>query len=201
MKHLLILIAFFCSLHVFSQDTDHRLKFYAIDFSPLNFYGNNGNGGIAFDVGISFKKNKNIFKLFALTGGEFSTPTFGASESEGFSEMSFMVGRELKLEPWLYLDAYIGMGYFRRTISTPVAIPGTGGGNCGFGGFCFSSPDYDYVESRESTIGFPLQGRIGFQTGKRFSLGLQFHSNINAVDSYFSLGLFLQWRLGRVTKD
>ncbi len=201
MKHLLILMAFFCSLPIFSQDIDQRLKFYAVDFSPINFYGNDGNGGIAFDVGISLKKNKNIFKLFALVGGEVNFPSFGASKSESISEVSILFGRELKLKTWLYVDAYAGLGYFNRTISTPVAIPGTEGGDCGFGGFCFSSPDYDYVDTGESTIGIPLQLRIGFQTGKRFSLGLQLHSNINAVDSYGSMGMFFQWKLGSITKE
>ena len=186
------LLLFVFAINFYGQESSRKLKFHAIDFSPLNVYGGNKANGIILSAGISIKMEKHILKLFVLTGSELNISVLGPSTSERFSELSLLYGRETDIKKWLYIDGYAGIGYFSYTLKTPEAIPGTGGSGW------FDSPDYKDEEDRTSTIGFPLQGRIGFQPGRRFSLGLQFHTNLNAVNTYYSLGLFLQWKLGKV---
>ncbi|MCH7524613.1 MAG: hypothetical protein IIC74_06290, partial [Bacteroidetes bacterium] len=135
---------------------------------------------------------KHIYKLFALSGSEFTFSILGPSKREDFHEIDLLYGRELIVNKWLYFDFYGGLGLFNQTITIPVAIPGTGG-SCGFGGFCINIPDYEYIRNKNKTIGLSLQSKIRFKTSKRFSLGIQLHTNINSVNTIYSSGIFFQW--------
>lgn len=188
MKLKITFVFLIYSMFVFSQEAEHQLKFNSVDISPLGFYLNNETDGIAFSIAVTLKKDKNLFKLFGLAASELETPSFGPTNSESFSELSVLYGRNILIRKSMYIDGFLGFGYFSHTQTTSLAIPGSGGGGL------FSEPNYDNVDYHTSTIGFPIQGRIGFQTGKRFSLGLQLHSNINSIKTYYSSGLFLQWK-------
>ncbi len=183
---------------LFSQED--KLKFHSISFSFPSIYFDNHTGGIAFSLDVSFKKELHIYKIFGLTGSEYNLSILDPSRREDFNEIDLLYGREFGVNKWLYFDFYGGVGFFKQTISIPEAISGTGGGSCGFGGFCFNIPDYEYKRNRNYTIGLPLQSKIRFKTGKQFSLGIQLHTNINSVNTIYNIGLFFQWRLGSKNK-
>jgi hypothetical protein len=175
---------------LFSQES--KLKFHNISFSFPSIYIDNNTGGLAFSLDIGMKKEKHIYKLVAVTGSEYNTSLLGPSKQKDFYEVSILYGRELFFKKYLSFDFYGGLGLFNQTITIPVAIPGTGG-SCGFGGFCINIPDYDYIRNKSKTIGLSLQSKIRFKTSKRFSLGIQLHTNINSVNTIYSSGIFFQW--------
>ena len=84
-----------------------------------------------------------------------------------------MYGRELKIKEWIQVDFFAGVGQFNYKYN---------------GG---SSTE----EFKKKAIGFPLQSKIRFNTGKIFSVGLQFHKNINNATAVNHFGIFLQWKL------
>ena len=197
MRFKIIIVFILFSTCLFSQES--KLKFHNISFSFPSVYFDNHTGGLTFSLDIGFKKEKHIYKLFALSGSEFTFSILGPSKREDFHEIDLLYGRELIVNKWLYFDFYGGLGLFNQTITIPVAIPGTGG-SCGFGGFCFSSPDYEYIRNKNKTIGLSLQSKIRFKTSKRFSLGIQLHTNINLVNTIYSSGIFFQWEFGSRNK-
>ncbi|WP_034061126.1 hypothetical protein [Lacinutrix jangbogonensis] len=182
------------SFYSYSQETKNKLQFNSIDISPINIYFDNSNSGIAVSIALSLKKNKHIYKAFALSGSEFNISVLGPSTTKVFREFDIFYGKEFKDKKWLYLDVFGGLGYFSQTITTPEIIPGSGTSSGGF--LSFTSYDYNYIKDKNNTIGLVLQSNIRFKTGKRFSLGFQFHTNINSINTIYSIGILLQWKLG-----
>ncbi|WP_044402514.1 hypothetical protein [Lacinutrix sp. Hel_I_90] len=197
MKIRVLCACLFICVFAYSQESDSKLAFYSISFSPINIYFDHHTSGLAASLDISLKKDKDIYKLFGLTGSEFVVSVLGPSKVESFHEIDILYGKELREGKWLYFDFYSGLSYFSHTINTPEKIPGSGTNS---GGFSFTTYEYSYNEDKNNTIGLVLQSNIRFRTGKRFSMGLQFHSNINTVNTIFSTGLLLHWKLGRKSK-
>ncbi|HBK71708.1 MAG TPA: hypothetical protein DDZ39_08670 [Flavobacteriaceae bacterium] len=84
-----------------------------------------------------------------------------------------LYGKEIPIKNWLAIDLFAGLGYFKFNYNQGSSTK----------------------EYKKDTMGFPLQSRIKFKTGKTFSLGLQLHSNINSATTIYQPGLSLQCRL------
>lgn len=173
----LIVIVFYCNMG-YSQENSSRLKYHSFSISPLSVYFDNSSGGLAVNIDVAFNKDEHVFKIFGLLAGEFSVLQ---SSTEEFFELNLLYGREVSVKKWFHLDYFGGLGYFQRK-----TIIGT-------------EPDgwFNYLEYRyelDNTLGFHLQSKIRFQTGKLFSLGLHFDTNLNSLNSIYSTGLFLQWQ-------
>ena len=182
-----------CSTVLFSQES--KLKFHSISIAPLNYYFDSDLDGAVNSIDIALKKGKHVYKVFGLAGGETQMITIGsATVTRSFFEVDVMYGREFKANKWLYFDFYGGLGYFERIVSTPERIPGSGTGGL------FQTYDYTYNIDRTSTIGFPIQSKIRYKVGNRFSLGLQLHANFNSIKSSYSIGPFVQWYFGKMKK-
>ncbi len=174
-----IAITILCFNISHSQEEKSWFKFYSISISPLSIYLDNHSGGLSGSMDISFKKDEHIFKLFGFIGSEFAILQ---SSTESFYEFDLLYGRELFLKKWLYIDLYGGLGYFGSTVTTGIVPSGL---------FSYS----EYKHDRSGTIGLHLQSKIRFKTGSRFSLGIQFHTNVNSINTIYSLGTFFQWDL------
>ncbi|MDX5586645.1 MAG: hypothetical protein QNK20_17290, partial [Aureibaculum sp.] len=180
MKTLLsiLVITMWCFKIGYSQEPNLKLKYHSFSLTPLSIYFDDDSGGFSFNADLGFKKGKHIIKLFGLVASEFS---IFDSKTEEFYEFDVLYGRELLAENWLYFDFFGGLGYFKRTVTTDSVSSGL-----------LSYSEYKY--DREYTIGFHLQTKIRFQTGRRFSLGIQFYSNINKINPIYGSGIFLQWK-------
>ncbi|MCF6307570.1 MAG: hypothetical protein L3J09_06420 [Flavobacteriaceae bacterium] len=192
-------LLFFTSLLVTAQEENTKIKLHSFSVTPLNVYVNSNAGGISLGADLVIKKDKHLVKLTLLGGGEINISTLGPSRAESFYEIDLLYGREIRLKKRLFLDIYGGIGYFNQVISTPEKIPGSGSSSSGFGGFSFGTSEYENNIENNITIGLPLQSRIRFQTGRRFSVGLQLHANLNLHRSIYNIGPFLQWNLQTVS--
>ncbi|MDC9724013.1 MAG: hypothetical protein PSN34_14750 [Urechidicola sp.] len=193
MKYKLLLVLFVCSTVLFSQED--KLKFHSVSIAPANYYFDAHVDGFAASIDVNFNKGKHIFKILGLVGDEVKTLTFGPGVRKNSYEINILYGRELKVNNWLYFDFFGGVGYFEQVITIPERIPGSGS----FNGL-WQVYEYENKKDRAKTIGFPLQSRIRFKTGFRFSLGLQLHANLNSVNAIYTLGPFVQWRFGNSKK-
>lgn len=167
MKNLFLTILFFSIiLNINAQEKDKETLFYSISFSPLNIYSDNTSGGLGLNADVSFNKGNHIFKIYLGCATEFKL--FGGA-ADTFVEYNLLYGRKLEITKWVGIDLFAGLGYFNFSDSS--------------------------LKSKKETIGFPLQGKIRFNTGPKFSLGLQLHRNTNNVKNVNHYGIFLQWKL------
>lgn len=115
--------------------------------------------------------NKQHFKLYIATGSEFAISFYGESIVDNFFEIDLLYGKEIKIAKALHIDLFAGLGYFVF--------------------------DYNNGSStnhyKKNTIGYPIHVRFRYNTGVQFSLGLQFHNNINSATTISQPGIFLQW--------
>jgi len=142
-----------------------KLKFHSVSFSPLDIYLTNENGGISPKIDVTLNKDLHLFKIQFVYEYEFD---IFSSFPEKFYEFNLLYGRELALNSWLFYDVFGGFGYFHATEYT------------------------NYLEEHSSTIGFPIQNRLRFQTKGKFGGGLQFQANINSLRMIYSPGFFFQ---------
>lgn len=164
-------------LSVNAQDDKKGLEFHSISFSlnghlaevldPYYEDSNSRSSGIGLNFDIAMNKGLHIFKLYASRGGE--ADILGG---DYFSEYNLMYGRELNIKEWLGIDFFAGIGSF--TYYSSYSFP---------------------TKNKKGVIGFPLQSKIRFNTGRIFSLGIQLHSNINSATMLYQSGIFLQWKL------
>ena len=173
MKKLLLFTFLFSFIfNVHAQDDDNGIEFHSVSVSPLNFYFANRDGGFGVNLDVAFNKGKHIFKVYAGGAIEAKLDILGVSPKDQFLEFNVMYGRELNIVDWFGIDFYAGAGYFDFTYDK------------------FSSGEYN-----EGTIGFPLQSKIRFNTGRIFSLGIQLHSNINSATIIYHPGIFVQVKI------
>ena len=170
----IFLTAFFFSfiLSLTAQNENKGIEFHSISFSPLNIYFGERDSGFGMNLDVSFNKGNHIFKIYAGGASEFGINIGGESINDSFAEYNILYGRELKIKEWLGIDFFAGVGYFNFKYN---------------GG---SSTEY-----KKAVIGFPLQSKIRFNTGRIFSLGVQLHSNINSATTIYQPGIFLQWKI------
>lgn len=161
-----------------AQNENKGIEFHNISFSPLNIYFADRDFGFGQNLDVSFNLDNHIFKLYAGRGSEFVINFEGDGVFEGesinnsFGEYNLLYGRELEIKNWFGIDLFAGLGFF----------------HCKYDGN--SSREYT-----ENVIGFPLQSKIRFNTGRTFSLGLQLNTNINSATTIYQAGIFLQWKL------
>ncbi len=91
---------------------------------------------------------------------------------DSFSEINLMYGRGYIITNWMKIEFFAGFGYFI---------------------FDYKKDSLDHFKVK--TMGTIIQSRLRFSAGKVFSLGLQFHNNINSINNIHSTGIFLQWEL------
>ncbi len=169
-----LLITFLSSIifNVYAQDDDNGIEFHSVSLSPLSVYFSNRDGGVGLNLDVAFNKGKHIFKVYAGGAIAASDIVLGDNKNDQFLEFNLMYGRALNLTNWFGIDLYAGVGYFD-----------------------FYYDKGSSVEYNVGTIGFPLQSRIRFNTGRFFSLGVQFHSNINSATTIHLPGIFVQLKL------
>ncbi len=171
MKKVLLLMLF-CSISMNSQniiEKTSKFEFHSVSFSPISVYLSSRNGGLGGNIDLSINKGKHILKLYIGAGSEISL----FSVSDEFAEYNLMYGREFLLEKWLSIDFFVGLGYFNFKYNKGSTTK--------------------FYE--ETVVGFPIQSKIRFKTGRIFYLGLQLSNNLNTATSVYNPGLFLQWRL------
>lgn len=171
MKISVLFTCLFISLYAYSQESDSKLEFYSISFSPLSVYSDDHGGGISLNLDLAFNVDKHIIKACILSGSEVNI----LGRSHGFTEISTLYGQKLLQDSKVFkFDTFAGFGYFRFTYPDKSI-----------------TSDNAYLEKK--TISIPIQTRLRFQTGKSFSLGLQLHYSINAVNAVFNASMLLQW--------
>lgn len=82
-----------------------------------------------------------------------------------FLQINLLYGKEIEFAPWFFTDANIGAGLLR----------------------------IKHEDSDSFFLGIPIQLKLRFKTGKRFSFGLRFQSNLNSERSIHTYGIVLQW--------
>jgi len=146
-----------------------ELKFHSVSFSPLDFYIDNHTEGLSVKLDISLNKERNIFKFQGVFSYVFDVISQGGSSyPENSYELNILYGREIPFNNWLYYDVFGGLGYLHIS-------------------------NFNNINKNKSTVGFPIQNRLRFQTKGKFGAGLQFQVNINSLRTNYSPGFFLQW--------
>lgn len=175
MKRIIILLAFISSSLVWGQQpeevTNKTVSIEGVSISvPFDLFADSNAFGVVYRGDLIVSQRKNLFTLSVGYGdGIFSFPLFGTSKSiRNFRQVNLLYGREFKLSRTIYVEAHGGAGYFsaRRSNNNNMT---------------------------ENTVGFPIQGKIRFHTGPRFSIGLQIGTTINSLGSIYNAGIFIQW--------
>lgn len=151
----------------FAQETSNKVEYHSFSVSPLSIYFDDSTGGLVFNGDVSFSKGKHLFYLSFTAGSEL---TFFGSQGDSFQQLNVLYGRELKFNKTIFLDVNGGLGYFS-----------------------FKTKKND-VFNRHNKVGLPVGLTLRFKTGKRFSLGLKFSSNINSVNVIHTTGITFHWR-------
>lgn len=183
---LIILVLWGLSIH--GQEGNNKLKGERISFVPLfGFFvtENDPLNGLPFHLDATFLHKNHRYKL-AMNSG-FEGPSLnilggGPHTSHGYLDLGVLYGREWPLFNWLYVESYAGASFFAKIINTKKTNLMTG--------------EEREVELYTITAGLPLHVQLRFQLNKRFSLGLQYHGNINHLNIVNSFGLAFGFRLG-----
>jgi len=159
----------------YSQDIENnslstsKFQFHSISFSPLDFYLDSHTEGLSVKLDIALNKERNIFKFQGAYAYVFDFISQGGSSyPERFFEFNILYGREISFNRWLFYDVFGGVGYLHVS-------------------------NFNNINKNNSTIGFPIQNRLRFQTKGKFGTGLQFQVTINSLRTNYSPGFFLQW--------
>ncbi|MDA9316536.1 hypothetical protein N9Q58_01330 [Polaribacter sp.] len=171
MKTIIISIFLFLCISIKAQDNgQEKLKLYSISISPLNVYFDDHTGGLSFSAEGVLKKENNLYKLLILGGIE---PNFIGGRKDSFFEIDALFEKELFIVDWFYLDVSAGVGYFN-----------------------YKEPDQESNGMIENqTIGFPFQSKLRFQTKSSFAFGVKLHTNMNRLNTIYSIGAFIQCKL------
>ena len=166
MRKLIYLVIFLNSINIQAQDDNRNLKYksFSVSLFPHVFLGKD-TGGFAFSGDISFVKSKNLYSFSFFTGSDISIM---GSDTDFFMEMNLLYVWEFKLGRYTIFEGHTGLGYF------------------------YFSPSNIY-EASQYRIAIPVTTKLRFQTGKKFSVGLQLHGNFNTYKPIYSLGVLLQW--------
>lgn len=166
------------------DDANNKFQVHSITISPVGVYASSASAGFGANADLAFNYGENVFKIYANGGSEFVISTFGEPIYDSYEEYGLLFGRTIQIKNKVNFDYFAGLSYFKYTSNNNS-----------------SASEYDNYyepndeESEEKVIGLPLQAKIRFDTGRIFSLGLQFHVNINTATTILQPGLFLQWKL------
>lgn len=173
-------MVFLASTFAKAQEDTLINKFAVKSFSvtPSNIFwsypdgkSNSDFAGYAVIADVTFDYNKNLITFAPSVGFEF----LGSSR---YVQLNVMYGREFKFLKRLFLETHAGIGYLYLE---------------GYKHDTFFQSKYE--KKFQSTIGFPVMGKLRFMTGKRASVGLLFQTNINSEFLIFSTGISMQWNL------
>jgi len=147
-----------------------KLELHSVSISPIDIYFDDHTGGISLKLDFTLNKDRHIFKLQGVVNQEFKMNLLGETSSpESLYEINLLYGREFSLNKWLYYDVFGGVGFFNIS-------------------------NFDDKNKGNTTIGFPIQNRLRFQTKGKFGGGLQFQVNLNSLNTIYSPGIFFQLR-------
>lgn len=172
-----------------AQEGKNKLKGHRISFVPLTglfIAEQNPLIGFPLHIDVTFLHKTQQYKLALNTG--FDTPLKILGEPHttyGYLDLGVLYGREWSLLDWLYLESYTGASFFAKIVNTRKTDE--------------SGKDRQ-IETYTSTIGVPLNAQLRFRFNESFSLGLQYHGNINHLNIVNSFGLSFGFRLG-LNKD
>lgn len=168
-----------------AQEGNEKLKGHRISFAPLTGFfvaEQNPSAGLSFHLDATFLYKKQRYKFAMNTGFDSLYNILGEPHtSYGYLDLGALYGREWSLLNWLYAEGYVGASFFAKIVNTKKTDE--------------SGKDRQ-VETYTSTIGIPLHAQLRFQLSERFSLGLQYHGNINHLNIVNSFGLAFGFRLG-----
>ena len=187
MKHLFLSIAVLCALSTFSQETiendTKKIKSFSFAVGGFKPYsGGNGNANFYVSIDGTYMYNKNLFTASLNRGFDFDIVIKGTRYNLSFDAL---YGREVKLLPWLYLEAHIGIGLFR-------------------GSYYKSKNDtWEIVTNADNSknhitplsISFPAKFKILFYHTKTSSIGVNLNYNANNVSNYIAYNLIYQKNL------
>lgn len=169
-RHFMII--FLLPILLWGQENESsKLRFHHASVTVgggfIQDYENTFNVGLAAGVAIQ----QHIIKASLFSGTEIDL--FSGSSAGDYLEYNLHYGREFQIESWMYIDGYVGVGYFGLRVPTS-----DGSGNTEF----------------DSTIGFPVEATLRFPIAHWFSIGAQLHHNFNSVAMATGLGIEFQFR-------
>ena len=82
-----------------------------------------------------------------------------------YFQLNALYGREHKIVRWFYIDTHAGLGLFNIKDN----------------------------HTSQGTLGIPIQVKLRFKTGPKFSLGFRLQSNLNSLRFIHTAGFVLQW--------
>ncbi|AFL80046.1 hypothetical protein Aeqsu_0534 [Aequorivita sublithincola DSM 14238] len=176
-KALLFVFILFGILNVYSQDNEvpNTFAYHSFSFSPAKVYSENKNTGLGFSGDVRFSLGNNLVGIGAEGGGEINI----LDHNDSYYELNLLYGREFQIKNRFFVDVFSGLGYFRLNTIETISDRNTG--------------FYEEFEVDYKTIGVPVTVITRLMLKNGFSLGLQFHVNLNKDKFLFGSGIHLQF--------
>ena len=156
----------------YSQDTSKsNFQFKSWSITPLEAYGFpnrtsemfSGILPLSISMDLTCSLSNNLISISGSYGEE--TGIFGGSAH--YNQISLLYGREFELEHWFLVETHLGAGMFS-----------------------YGSSD---LLKNVSEFAIPVIGKLRFQTGDKFSIGLRLTYIFNSFSNLYSAGILLQW--------
>lgn len=145
------------------------------------------SGGLHADIGINFVKNKNIYKAEYQYNEEFEL--FPKKlPVEYLHSINFLIGKQLSLDNFTYLQFAAGLGVIWGTIRGNTVIEERKGG--------FSSIRYYYNTKRPISPSIPIETELVFKPIKYAQIGVSLFGNINIKRPFY--GFAVKAGIGKV---
>lgn len=176
-KALLFLFILFGILNVYSQDNEvpNTFAYHSFSFSPAKVYSENKNTGLGFSGDVRFSIGNNLVGIGAEGGGEINI----LAHNDSYYELNLLYGREFQIKKRFFIDVFSGVGYINLHTTETDSDPQSG--------------YYREYETTYKTIGVPVTIVTRLMLKNGFSLGLQFHVNLNKDKLLFGSGIHLQF--------
>ena len=148
----------------------NKLKMHAISIGPgiASSTSATADSGVGLNFDISTRLNKHIFSFNFSTGLDLNA----GGPDEDFHEFNLTYGRKWNLAQNLWLEGHIGIGLFAYDIDD--------------GGLPL------FIDSPESTIGFPIRAKLIFYPYKNVGIGLNPNLNMNSIENAYAANFIFQ---------
>lgn len=167
-KSIIMCFLFLLSSTIYSQEST-SIKFHSVAAGFGGFYFKKDiseGGGISYLTDVTLSKGKNLLSVAYLGGDEIGVV---GSSNYSFNEITLYFGREFKVNNWLSLEGFAGLGYYNQT--SDVA---------------------DVAD--DNSISFPLKINSKFYFNKSFGMGINANYSINSVNNNFSSNLIFHYK-------
>lgn len=189
---LALLVLLFFKMNYGNAQEDKSFQYDSFSIQPFGLYiGQNNFEGYALRGDINFRAGQKRISLALNSGAEIDI--LGGRTSD-YVSISGLYGYSFKPIPNVEFDLQAGLGVIRFNIDEGDFLSGL---DTFFVFAPKSSDPSDIDKLGKFIVGFPIQAKLRFPTGPRFSLGIQAGYNINSVSNTFHWGIVLQWNKRR----